>query len=119
MVKHKSQPVFSEHDDRVLWATQQQLLHYYDSGDGLFLKNSDTGKTVCFLHEDGHRLGPRPEQMAVTESLDEAIHQLDFLSLVLSPGNYLELNPDAQLGLSSILSGLRERLFSASTEFPQ
>ncbi|MFS1524411.1 hypothetical protein ACL7TT_09890 [Microbulbifer sp. 2304DJ12-6] len=112
MANSNSQPVFNEHDDHILWVTQQQLLHYYDNGEGLFMKNADTGETIRFLHEDEHRLGHDPQHLSLMESLDEAVHQLDFLSVLLTPGEHMELSPEMQLGLFSILRALRDRLSS-------
>ncbi|WP_455363754.1 hypothetical protein [Microbulbifer discodermiae] len=81
-----------------------------NSGDGLFLKNLDTGETVCFPHEDKHRLDHRPEQLTAMEDLDDSIHQLDFLSLAFSTGDYLELSPEVLFGLCSSMHSIQGRL---------
>ncbi|MFA0813052.1 hypothetical protein [Microbulbifer epialgicus] len=105
MANRNSQPVLPEHH---LQISDIQYAHY-TQGDGLTVLGPDF-EVLCFLHEEGAQLGHHPAYLQVMESLDEAIHQLDFLSLALNPGSHLELSPDVQLGLCSILRKLRSLL---------
>ncbi|MDP5211036.1 hypothetical protein [Microbulbifer sp. 2205BS26-8] len=110
MANRNSQPVFNKHDDHILWVTQQQLLHYYDNGDGLFLKNSDTGETVCFLHEDEQSLGATLEEAAFADRVTEVREMLDFLAIVVSGEDYLTLSPAARNSLSKLFGDLQSKL---------
>ncbi|WKD48453.1 hypothetical protein [Microbulbifer spongiae] len=58
-------------------------MHYYDNGDGLFMKNADTGESVCFLHENAHRLGATPEEAALADRVAEVCEMLDFLATMV------------------------------------
>ncbi|WP_226648099.1 hypothetical protein [Microbulbifer variabilis] len=101
----KSQSALPEHHFQI---SDSQYAHYTE-GDGLTMLGPDR-EVLCFLHEEGAQVGHHPAYLQIMDSIDEAIHQLDFLSLALTPGSHLELSPEAQLGLSSILRKLRNLL---------